>query len=212
MIPFKRAFDEKRRLVIPVAAGLALNVILYVGVVYPLGVRVRTAEQRDQAAAGELSIAERDDRAARAVVQGRDRTDTALQTFYHDVLPNSLASARGMTYLRLAQLAEQHHLRYSHRSAESESNPQGSLRRLRISMALEGRLRQRPAVHLSARVGAGLHRDRQRHAGPGRRRGLAAAAHAVAVDLLPTGPWSVSASGKSRWRCWRGSSSRRRLR
>jgi type II secretion system (T2SS) protein M len=137
-IPIKRAFDEKRRMVIPVAAGLALNVILYVGVVYPLTVSVRSAEQRDQAAARELSIAERDDQAARAVVQGRDRTDTALQTFYRDVLPNGLASARGMTYLRLAQLADQHHLKYQRRSAETDLNPQGALQRFRVTMALEG--------------------------------------------------------------------------
>lgn len=138
MIPFKRAFDENRRLVIPVAAGLALNVVLYAGVVYPLSVRVRSAEQREQTAARDLALAEREDRAARGLVQGRDRTDTALQAFYRDVLPTSLAGARGMTYLHLAQLAEQHNLKSSRRSADAEANPQGSLQRLRLTMALEG--------------------------------------------------------------------------
>jgi hypothetical protein len=138
MIPLKRAFAEKRRLVIPVAAGLVLNVILYAGVVYPLGVRVRSAEQREQAAARDLTSAQRDDQAARGVLQGRDRTDTALQAFYRDVLPSGLESANRITYLRLAQLAEQHHLRYSHRSATPETSSEGSLSRLRISTALEG--------------------------------------------------------------------------
>jgi Type II secretion system (T2SS), protein M subtype b len=138
MIPLKRAFEENRGLVIPVVAGLALNVILYVAVVYPLGVRVTSAEERQQTAAGELAAAQRDDQAARALLQGRDRTDTALKTFYKDVLPNSLASANRITYLRLAQLAEQHHLRYSHRSADPETNTQGALRRLRITTVLEG--------------------------------------------------------------------------
>jgi Type II secretion system (T2SS), protein M subtype b len=138
MIPFKRVFEEKRRLVIPVAAGLALNVILYVGVVYPLGARVRATEQRDRVAARELADAEREDRAARDLVQGKARTDAALQTFYRDVLPTSLAGARGMTYLHLAQLAERHNLKSSHRSADAEANPQGPLQRLRLTMALEG--------------------------------------------------------------------------
>ena len=138
MIPFKRAFEENRRLVIPVAAGLALNVILFAAVVYPLTASVHNAEQREQAAARDLMAGQRDDQAARASLQGRDRTDTALKAFYKDVLPNGLPSANRITYLRLAQLAEQHHLRYSHRSAEPESNPQGALRRLRITTVLEG--------------------------------------------------------------------------
>ncbi|HEV3214303.1 MAG TPA: GspMb/PilO family protein [Vicinamibacterales bacterium] len=138
MIPFKRVFDENRGLVIPVAAALVLNVIAYVAIVYPLGVRVRNAGRREETAASELLAAQRDDQASAAMLQGRDRTDTALKAFYKDVLPNSLASANRITYLRLAQLAEQHHLRYSHRSAEPETNPQGPLTRLRITTVLEG--------------------------------------------------------------------------
>lgn len=138
MIPLKRAFDEKRRLMIPVAAGLALNIVMYAGVVYPLSERVRTVDQREQIAARELAQAQREDQAARGLVQGRDRTDTALNTFYRDVLPASLASANRITYLRLAQLAEQHHLKYSHRNAEPDNSSQGSLRRVRITTLLEG--------------------------------------------------------------------------
>jgi Tfp pilus assembly protein PilO len=138
MIPLKRAFDEKRQLVIPVAAALALNVMLYAVVVYPLGIRVHNAELRDQAGARELTAAQREDQAARGLLQGRDRTDAALQAFYRDVLPDGLATANHVTYLRLAQLAEQQHLRYSHYAAQPESNSQGSLRRLRITTALTG--------------------------------------------------------------------------
>ena len=45
-LPLRRVFDDKRRLVIPVLAGLALNVVLFAGVVYPLGARVRSMEAR----------------------------------------------------------------------------------------------------------------------------------------------------------------------
>jgi hypothetical protein len=138
LIPLKRIFDEKRRLVIPVAAGLALNVILYAGVVYPLSVRVRTADQRARTAEQTLAAAQREDQAARGLVQGRDRTDTALQSFYKRVLPTSRANARQITYLRLAQLADEHHLKSSRRSTAVEPNPQGGLQRLRFTMALEG--------------------------------------------------------------------------
>ncbi len=138
MIPLKRAFDEKRRLIIPVAAGLALNVVLFVGVVYPLRARVRAAEQREQTAANGLAAAQREDQAARGLVQGKTRTDTALQAFYRDVLPTGPASARNITYLRLGQLVEQHHLRLLRRGEDPETDPKGALRRVRISMAIEG--------------------------------------------------------------------------
>ena len=138
MIPVRRAFDEKRRLVIPVAAGLALNVLLFAGVVYPLEVSVRGAEQRAQVAASGLAAAQWEDQSARGLVQGKTRTDSDLQSFYRDVLPTSLASARSITYLRLEQLAEQHHLHSASRSADPEASPKGALRRVRITMMLEG--------------------------------------------------------------------------
>lgn len=138
MIPFKRGFEENRGLVISLAAGLAMNVILYVAIVYPLGTRVRNAAERDETAASELMAAQRDDRASQAMLEGRDHADTALKAFYEHVLPNSLASADRITYLRLAQLAEKHRLRYSHRSADPDTSSQGPLRRLRITTELEG--------------------------------------------------------------------------
>jgi len=138
MIPLKRAFDEKRRLAIPLAAGLAINIIVFVGVVYPMRATVRAAEAREQSAAAALAAAQQEDRSARGLVQGKTRTTTALRTFYRDVLPANSASARNITYLHLQQLAEQHHLRTLHRNFDPELNPKGPLRRERITMAIEG--------------------------------------------------------------------------
>ena len=92
-LPLKRVFDEKRRLMIPVLGGLALNIVLYAAVVYPMSVRARSAESRAAAADAALQAAERDDAAARGVAEGRDRTDVALKAFYNDVLPTSFAQA-----------------------------------------------------------------------------------------------------------------------
>jgi Tfp pilus assembly protein PilO len=137
-IPIKRVFDEKRRLVIPLLAALALNIALYVLVVYPLGVRVRSMEQREQGAAQEMAAAQREDAAATAVLQGRDRTGTALNTFYKDVLPTSLSSARDVTFLRLEELGEQHDIRIKRRTSTTDKDKKGSLARLRITTELEG--------------------------------------------------------------------------
>jgi Tfp pilus assembly protein PilO len=137
-IPLKRVFEEKRRLVIPILAALALAIGLYALVVYPLSVRVRSMEQREQAAAREMAAAEREDAAARAVLQGRDRTGRALNTFYKDVLPTSLSSARDVTFLRLEELGEQHNIRIKRRTTTTDKDKKGSLARLRITTELEG--------------------------------------------------------------------------
>ena len=71
-------------------------------------------------------------------MQGRDRTDAALNAFYKDVLPSSLGQARDVLFLRLAQLADQHNLRRSRRNIDQEADREGSLTRMRVSMSLQG--------------------------------------------------------------------------
>jgi Tfp pilus assembly protein PilO len=137
-LPLRRIYDEKRRLLIPVLAGIALNVVLFVGVVYPLRARVRSTEVRAEAAAQRLQAAEREDEEARNIAQGRDRTSLALTSFYKDVLPSTHAQARQVTFLRLTQLAEQHNLEQSRRSTDPKQDRESTLARLQISMTLQG--------------------------------------------------------------------------
>lgn len=137
-LPLRRVFEEKRRLVIPVLAGLALNVVLYAAVVYPLGVRVRNTEVRARAAAEQLRAAEREEADARGIAQGRDRTEVALKAFYKDILPATHAQARHVTFLRLTQLAEQHNLEQSRRSTDPKQEKDSMLARLQISINLRG--------------------------------------------------------------------------
>jgi Tfp pilus assembly protein PilO len=137
-LPVRRIFQEKRRIGVPVLAGLALNLILFVAVVYPFGIRVRSTEARAQAAAQQLQAAEREDADARGLTQGRDRTDQALKAFYKDVLPSSPAEARQATFSRLTQLAEQHNLAQSRRSTDAKQQRDSTLARVQISMTLQG--------------------------------------------------------------------------
>ena len=137
-LPLRRVFEEKRRLVIPVLAGLALNVVLYAAVVYPLGVRVRNTEVRARAAAEQLRAAEREEADARGIAQGRDRTEVALKAFYKDILPATHAQARHVTFLRLTQLADQHNLEQSRRSTDPKQEKDSMLARLQISINLRG--------------------------------------------------------------------------
>jgi Tfp pilus assembly protein PilO len=137
-LPLKRIFDDKRRLIIPLLAGLALNVVLLIAVVYPLRARVRSTEGRAATATQQLLAAEREHSEARGITAGRDRTDVALKAFYKEVLPASHAQARQATFLRLTQLAEQHNLEPSRRSTDPAQNRESSLARVQIAMTLKG--------------------------------------------------------------------------
>jgi len=137
-LPLRRIFDEKRRLVLPVIGGLALTILLYAGVVYPLGVRLGGTEARAQASERALLAAEGEYASARGLAEGRDRTDAALKNFYKDVLPPNMAQARQATFLRLTQLAEQHNLQHSRRDTAVEGGKGASVDRMRITMLLQG--------------------------------------------------------------------------
>ena len=167
-LPLKRVFDEKRRLVIPVLAGLALNLVLSAGVVYPLG--AADAQHRDARARPRpqrLQEAEREDADARGIIQRRDRNDKALKAFYTDVLPSSHAEARQATFLRLTQLAQQHNLEQSRRSIDPKQQSESSLARLQISMTLQGDYEDiRQFIH-QVESGQRFHRHRQHLASAG---------------------------------------------
>ena len=137
-LPLRRILDEKRRVAVPVLGGLALNLIVYAGVVYPFSARVRSTEARAAAAGQQLQAAERDDAAARGVAEGRERTDAALDSFYNKVLPANIAHARRATFLRLAQLAEKHNLQRAQRDHGVDVDKDSALRRMRMSMSLHG--------------------------------------------------------------------------
>ena len=137
-LPLSRAFADNRRLVVAVLAGLALNLVLFAGVVYPLSVRMQSVEARAQATTQARLAAEREDAEARGIIQKRDRNDKALKAFYKDVLPSSHAEARQATFLRLTQLAEQHNLEPARRNTDPRQERDSSLARLQISMTLQG--------------------------------------------------------------------------
>jgi Tfp pilus assembly protein PilO len=124
--------------IIPIVAGLALNILVLAGIVYPLSARARSTEARAASAAQQLQSAEREDADARGIAERRDRTDRALKAFYKDVLPSNHAQARQATFLRLTQLAEQHNLEPARRSTDPRQEQDSSLARVQISMTLQG--------------------------------------------------------------------------
>ena len=134
----RRAVAEHRRLVVGLAVALVANILVYALVVSPLGQRVANIEQRNQAAAQSLAQARTEHAQANGTLTGKARASTELATFYRDVLPQDLAGARRLTYLRLARLARESNLEYERSQYAPETDDDSTLTRLQIQMVLSG--------------------------------------------------------------------------
>jgi hypothetical protein len=140
VIFWKRVFDEKRAVVVALAAGVVLNIAAYALVVYPRGVKSRGAAERASVATASLRTAERDFAAAKALVTGKSRAEQELSTFYDKVLPADESQARRQTYTALPNLARNANVKFAERRTEREKSlPKNSrVGRLQIRMVLSG--------------------------------------------------------------------------
>ena len=135
---FQRIVREHRRVIIPLAIALGVNIVLYAAVVYPLAQRVANIQQRDRTAEEQLHAAQRDFAQANGTLTGKDRATAELASFYNDVLPADLAGARRLTHLRLAQLARESNLKFLRATFESVVTKESTLAQLKIEMVLSG--------------------------------------------------------------------------
>lgn len=136
---WKRILADKRAILLPLAVGFIANVLAYVIVVRPLGVRSAGAADRAAAAAVALRAAEKDLMVAKELVSGKAAADQELSAFYEKVLPADLVTARRMTYASLPALARKADVRYETRTTALEDRKREErLRRMSIRMVLQG--------------------------------------------------------------------------
>lgn len=148
MTPKARILKEKRALVWPLVLALLANIALFALVVYPLSRKVADGQREADASAAALAQARRSHAAARATVAGKGQADEELQRFYGDVLPPDLSGARGLTFVRLDQLAKKTGLRLRDQRAATKSERDSSLTKLTISVSLSGEYRDiRAFIH-----------------------------------------------------------------
>jgi hypothetical protein len=134
----RRVFDENRKPITWLVAGLVINVLVYAFGVYPLSQRVANVSQRNDTAAKALAAARLENQQASGALTGKDQAVTKLDKFYTEVLPRDLASARALTHVRLAQLARMHNLRYERAQAEPVLEKESKLTQLKVQMSLGG--------------------------------------------------------------------------
>lgn len=140
MINAERVLREKRGLMLPLVAGLVVNVGLLVLAVLPLTRAVRAEEARAAEAAAARTAAEQALARSEAIVSGKARADEELRRFYGQVLPADFTAARRIAYLNLQQLARQAGLQLSGQSTAlpSDAFDEGILRRYRTELTLGG--------------------------------------------------------------------------
>ena len=141
MIDARRIFTEKRRLILPIAVALVINLALFAIVLYPLSKKVAGSEQESNAATTTLNAAKRDYQQARATVAGKGQADQELQKFYTDVLPPDISAARRITFLRIEQLAQQSNLRLERESSDPKPQRDSQLVKFTYRAALSGEYR-----------------------------------------------------------------------
>ena len=134
----KRIFVEKRLIILPIAIALAVNLVAYALVVFPLASSVAGGEERARASQIALNAAERDQASAAALVSGKDHARDELARFYREILPVDLSSANRMMYLRVAQLARECNLQYERRMMDPDRLRESTLSTLKMTMVLEG--------------------------------------------------------------------------
>jgi hypothetical protein len=137
---YRRIADEKRSIVLPLAIGIAANILAYAFVVYPLGIRSAGAADRAAQATATRLAAEREHAAAVDLVGGKARAEEELDAFYKNVLPADLVAVRRMTYGPLIDMAESSNVTYLRRvySEEVERATEGQLTRITIRMVFQG--------------------------------------------------------------------------
>ena len=141
MTDARRVFTEKRRLILPIAVVLIVNVALFAIVLYPLSKKVAGGEQEAQAATTTLNAAKRDYQQARAMVSGKGQADQELHKFYSNVLPPDMSAARRMLFLRIDQLAHQCSLRLERETSDPKAQRDSQLMKFTYRAALSGEYR-----------------------------------------------------------------------
>jgi Tfp pilus assembly protein PilO len=138
MMLLRRILHEKRRLVYPLVGALALNLALFVAVVYPLSLKVANGERDANNASTTRARAKADYDAARATVVGKDSADVELKKFYSAVLPPDHSEARRVVFGKIEALASAAGVKLGRGTQEVEQARDSSLTKFTVTIVLFG--------------------------------------------------------------------------
>lgn len=135
----RRIIREHRALILPIAGLIALNVVVYLALVYPLSNRVASVTERTQAAELDLAQAKLEHQRAVNALGAKSSAARDLETFYRDVLPPDQSGARRLMFPTLVQYARQAGVTMRSEGTELTVPARDQvLNEWRVSMDLEG--------------------------------------------------------------------------
>lgn len=138
MTLYQRVLTEKRALLTVVAVILLVDVGLYAFAVYPWSNKLIASERRMASASSQLTAVTDAFALASEADSSKSLANSQLERFYGEVLPQDLASARGLFSPYLDNLAEETNLVLERRTSVAEKERESSLASLRSTMVLAG--------------------------------------------------------------------------
>ncbi len=136
---WRRIFDERRAVLLPLVILLAANVGVLLLAVWPLQASVTGAESEAAQATASLALARRDEKQAKDARASKDRAEQELQKFYADILPKELTSARKLTTAWLVQAASDAGVTFKAFSLDYDPIRDSRLTRVVVKFTLQGR-------------------------------------------------------------------------
>lgn len=137
----RRVLREHRTWIWPLGVLLAVNGLAVALGVLPMSRGVAAADRRAAEASADARAAAAELAATTAARDGRDTATRELTTFRTDVLPASVAEARRLLQLKVAQLARAHDITFARSVATPETIKDSQLARLQATVDLVGRYR-----------------------------------------------------------------------
>ena len=137
-VPWSRVIQEHRNALVPLGVVLAINLVLLLVIVLPLSRRVAANEQRAVMAARSATLAAAEFKRAESVRDDKSRATADLETFYKEVLPADVESARRTAQSKTLRVADAHRVEYQRGASNTDEIAGSALEKFTYSLTLSG--------------------------------------------------------------------------
>jgi Tfp pilus assembly protein PilO len=136
---WRRIYDERKPVLLPLLIVLAVNAVVFVAVVLPLRQSVAASAGAREEARLALANAQLRERQATEAKASRERADQDLRRFYTEILPRDQATATRATNVWLQQAAQNDGLQFAASNASQAPVRDSRLSRATATISLLGR-------------------------------------------------------------------------
>lgn len=137
-VPMARIVADHRRVLVPLAALLAINIGVLVLLVLPLRGTVESGGARAKESALALTEARAELAAAEATRDGQAQAIRDLDRFYREVLPADISAAQRLTHSKLSLLARSHDVVFRQSDTTPVELRDSALGQLTVNYTLSG--------------------------------------------------------------------------